>query len=106
MTPDEAERAVQYLVDTAFPYAAAKARQTKATAMLRHVKALAMKNSGEKAVSAQEAAAYASDEYKAAIEEEYQATLEAEKLKAGREAARIRVDFWRSLEASRREAGV
>ena len=106
MTPEEAERAVQYLVDSAFPYAKAKARQTKAHAMLRHVKALAMKASGEMVVSAQERNAYASDEYKSAIDEEYEATLEFGKIQAAREAARVRVDFWRSLEASRREAGV
>ena len=102
MTPQAAENATQYLVDSAFTYAKAKARATKAEAMLRHVKALAMKASGESAVSAQEREAYASLQYLHAIEELFAATEEAEKLKA----ARVRVDFWRSLEASRREAGV
>lgn len=101
---EEAEKATQYLVDTAFTYGAARARMAKADAMLRHVKAIAMKVSGESAVSAQEREAYASDAYAAAIEEVFQATLEAEKLKAAREAACVRVDLWRSFNANMRQA--
>lgn len=102
MTEDEADRARQYLVDTAYPYAQAKARSTKADAMLRHIKAIAMKISGETSVSAQEREAYASDQYKAAIDELEASTLETEKLRAGREAASITIDFWRSVNANRR----
>lgn len=104
MDQKDAERATQYLVDTAFPYGEARARAAKADAMLRHVKALAMRASVEDAASKQERDAYASDEYKAAIQELYDATLEAEKLKAAREAAVVRVDFWRSVSARQRGA--
>ena len=104
MTEEDAERATQYLVDTAFPYGLARARVAKADAMLRHVKAIAMRSSGEDAASKQERDAYASDEYKAAIDELFDATLEAEKMRAAREAAVIRVDFWRSVNARQRGA--
>jgi hypothetical protein len=104
MNQHDAERATQYLVDTAFPYAEAKARAVKADAMLRHVKALAMKASGENTAAAQEREAYASDEYRAAIETLFQATLDAEKLRAARDAAVIRVDFWRSVNKQQRGA--
>lgn len=98
----EAQKASQYLVDSAFPYGDAQARKTKAEAMLRHVKALVMKSCGESTVSAQEREAYASAEYLAAIETLFEETKEAERIKASREAARIKVDFWRTAEASNR----
>lgn len=104
MTFEDAEKAQQYLVDTAYPYGEARGRVAKAEAMLRHVKALAMKASGENAVSAQEREAYASPQYLSAIDELFQATVEAEKLRAAREAAGIRVDLWRSFNANMRGA--
>lgn len=104
MTFEEAENAHQYLVDSAYPYGNARAEMVKAEAMLRHVKALVMKACGESAVSAQEREAYASDEYKAAIDALFEATRTAEKMKASREAARIRVDLWRSYNANLRGA--
>lgn len=103
MNEQDAERATQYLVDTAFPYGEARARAAKADAMLRHIKAIAMKLSGETSVAAQEREAYASAEYKAAIDELSDATLEAEKIKAAREAAVVRVDYWRSLNKALKE---
>lgn len=98
----EAQKATQYLVDSAFPYGDAQARKAKAEAMLRHVKAVAMKASGETTVSAQEREAYASAQYLSAIETLFEETKEAERIKASREAARIKVDFWRTTEASNR----
>lgn len=104
MTEEDAEKATQYLVESAYPFGEAQARETKATAMLRHVKALAMKNSGETAIGAQEREAYASQAYLNAIDELELATLESRKLRAAREAAEVRVDFWRSVNARARGA--
>jgi tRNA A37 methylthiotransferase MiaB len=104
MDESDADKASQYLVDTALPYGRARARVAKAEAMLRHIKALAMKASGENAVSAQEREAYASDTYRLAIDELFDATTEAEQMKAAREAAVVRVDFWRSVNARQRGA--
>lgn len=99
---EAAQRATQHLVDTAYPYGDAQAEKAKAEAMLRHIKALAMKASGETAVSAQEREAYASDQYLAGIEAMFEATKKAERLKASRESAKNTVDFWRTVEASNR----
>jgi hypothetical protein len=104
MTEDDAEKATQYLVDTAYPYGKARARVALAEASLRRVKSLAMKASGETAVSAQEREAYASDQYQAALDELFIATTEAEMMRAAREAAVVRVDFWRSVNARQRGA--
>ena len=96
------DKARQYLVDTAYPYGRARARVAKAEAMLRHIKALAMKASDEKTAAGQEREAYASKAYADAIDEVFEATAEAERLKAAREAASVSVDFWRSVNANKR----
>lgn len=104
MTEEDAERATQYLVDTAYKYGEAKANAEKSQLMLKHIKALAMKASPEGSAAAQEREAYASDEYVQGVEEVFRHVFEAEKLKAAREAASIRVDFWRSVNARQRGA--
>ena len=48
VTAEEAHRAVQYLVDSAAEFAAARADQGRCENMLRVVKSLAMKASGER----------------------------------------------------------
>lgn len=104
MTQEEAEKATQFLVDSAYKHGEALANAKLATNKLRHVKALAMKASGEKSAAAQEREAYASDQYIAALEKEFVCTLEAEKSKAAREAAVVKVDMWRSISARQRGA--
>lgn len=104
MTQEEAEKATQFLVESAYPHGQSVALARLASNKLRHVKALAMKASGEKSAAAQEREAYASQEYRDALEEEFEATLEAEKSKAAREAAQVKVDLWRSISARQRGA--
>lgn len=104
MTFEEAEKAQQYLVDSAFPYGNARAEATLAENRLRRVKALAMKASGQNSVSAQEREAYASDAYEKALGELFETTRKVEEIKAAREAARVRVDLWRSYNANMRGA--
>lgn len=104
MTFEDAEAAQQYLVDTAFPYGNARAEMVKCEAMLRHVKSLAMKASGERTVSAQEREAYASQQYLDAIDKLFEATREAERIKAAREAAMERIGLWRSYNKNLRDA--
>jgi hypothetical protein len=101
---ERAERAVQFLTDSAHEYGEAKALTVKTEAMLRHVKALAMKASDEKTASGQEREAYASDTYRLAIEALFEATRTAEALKAKREAAVARIDYWRSVNSNQRAA--
>lgn len=104
MTYEDAERATQFLVDTAYPYGDARARVARAEAMLRHVKALAMKASGENSAAAQEREAYASPQYLAAVEEVFEAVKAEARIKAAREAAAIKVEVWRSVNARQRGA--
>ena len=100
----KAEQATQYLIDSARDIAAAKADLVKHENMLRVVKAIAMKHSGETAVSAQEREAYASDQYKRAVQDLTQATEQHELLRTKREAAKMQIEFWRSLNANQRDA--
>lgn len=101
---ERAEKAVEYLIDSARKIGEAKASAVQAEAMLRHVKALAMTASEEKATSAQEREAYASKQYLDAIHDLWICTKAHETLRAEREAAQATIEFWRSAEASRRGA--
>ena len=102
--PEEARKAVDFLIDSAAEYAAARADQARTENMLRVVKSLAMKASGEKSAAAQEREAYASTEYRDAITELFEATKQAEKLRALREAARMKIEAWRSFNSNLRSA--
>jgi hypothetical protein len=99
-----AEAAVQFLVDSAADLGAAKASVIRGEAMLRHIKALAMKASDERSAAAQEREAYASKEYSAAIDGLFEATKQAETMKAKREAAIATIDLWRSINTNQRAA--
>lgn len=104
ITPEEARKAVDYLINSAAEYAAARADQQRADNMLRVVKSFAMKASSETSVAAQEREAYASEAYATALAELFEATKEAEKLRALREAAMAKIEFWRSWNATHRGA--
>lgn len=101
---DKASRATQYLVDSAAEIAAARANLTKAENMLRVVKSMAMRISNAKSSAAQETEAYASPQYLTAINELVAATQAYEELRALREAAKMRIEYWRSLNANQRSA--
>lgn len=103
-TQQKAERATQYLIDSAAEIAAAKADLVRAENMLRVVKALEMKHSDEKSAAAQEREAYASDKYRAAIDDLAEAAGDYEKLRTLREAAKAQIEYWRSLNANQRAA--
>jgi hypothetical protein len=68
---------------------------------LKRVKAQVMKTFGDLPVTAQEREAYASEAYAAAMEEEAKAAAALEEIKAARAHARLTIDVWRALEASR-----
>ena len=106
ITDDEVQSALDYLRDSAARMGLAAANQAKASAMLRHTKALAMKASDENAISAQERDAYASPQYKTAIENEFEAVKEFATLRATREAAAAKLDCWRSSSANNRAARI
>lgn len=101
---DRASKAVEFLLDSAAEIAAAKAELTKREHMLKVVKAMAMRQSGEKSAAAQEAEAIASPGYQTAIAELCRAEEEYQRLRALREAAEARIEYWRSLNANQRAA--
>ena len=99
-----AANATEYLVQSAAEIAAAKADMERAHHMLRVTKSLVMKMHDGKPISAQERDAYASDEYQEAVNNLFDATRDYELLRAKREAAKMRIEFWRSLNATHRQA--
>lgn len=103
ITAEEARRAVDFLIDSAAEYAAAVADREKAEHMLKVTKALVMKQ-GDGPVSAQERDAVASAPYGEALATLFDAVRDMEKLKALRQAASTKIEFWRSYEATHRQA--
>lgn len=98
----EPHKAVDYLLANAAKFAKAKAERTYIENFLRSKKSLLMAETDAKTVSEREAYAYSHHEYiellgglKAAVEVE-------EHLKWHLEAARLRVDVWRTEQASNR----
>lgn len=104
ITDQEARRAVEFLVHSAAEIAQAKADADRAEKMLKHIKAMAMKDSGESSAAAQLREAEASAAYVQGIAACYEATKHAEMLKAQREAANIKIEAWRSVKADQRAA--
>ncbi len=104
MTPERASKAVQYLIDTAAEYGAARADAGRADDMLRVIKALIMAQSNEKTAAAQEREAYASDKYREAIDTKFAAVRDSETLRAKRDAAVQTIEAWRSMNANQRAA--
>ena len=102
--PIKASKAVQYLIDSAAEYGAARADAQKADDMLRVIKALVMAQSNHKTAAAQEREAYASEAYRNAIDEKFEAVKAAETLRARREAAIQTIEAWRSMNANQRAA--
>jgi len=99
-----AAKAVQFLVESAAEYGAARADAARADDMLRVVKALVMAQSNQKAVTAQEREAYSSEQYQAAIDTKFEAVKAMETLRARREGAIQTIEAWRSLNANQRAA--
>lgn len=99
-----ASRATEYLIESAAEIASARAQLTKSENMLRVVKSMAMRMSNQKSVAAQETEAYASPQYLQAVNDLTAATQAYEELRAKREAAKMRIEYWRSLNANQRSA--
>lgn len=99
-----AAKAVEYLVETAAEIAAAKAELTKREHMLKVVKAMVMRQSNAKSAAAQEVEALSSPAYLTALNELEAAERAFQELRAMREAAVARIDFWRSMNANQRAA--
>lgn len=101
---ERCRKAVEYLIDSAAEYGSATAEAVRAETMLKAVKALAMKDSGESAVSAQEREAYASNAYAMQAERLFEAVKARESIRAKRDAERMVIEVWRSEQANARGA--
>lgn len=96
------EKALEFLRDSAGEYGQARGYAVYCDAQLRRVKALEMM-SKDGGVGEREAAAYASDAYRTAIEALRDATATAETIRAKRDAAEFTIEVWRSQSSARKQ---
>lgn len=105
-TEQDAEKAVQWLIENAAAGAALRADRWRAEEMLKPTKALIMSQHADKAVNAQEREALSDPRYLEAIASATKA-IEADELHRARvKAAEMKVDVWRSMQANLRSARV
>lgn len=107
VTDEQAEAAVDYLRDTAKDYGKACGRLAYLEGNLRRVKALMMVESQRAGgtIADREAAAYASEAYREALEQLENATADKETIRAYRDAAEAKFEMWRSVNSNKR-AGI
>lgn len=101
-------KAVDFIISNSGKYAQAKANRIYLEEFLRSKKSLLMKSAlvrGYEAVNAQEREAYADKEYIELLVGIKEATEEEEQLRWLMEAAKMRVDIWRSEQANQRLQG-
>lgn len=96
------EKALDWLRDSAKQIGAAKADTIRCSHLLKHTKALMMKQFNDLPVAAQQREAEASDAFRKALEADAIAAGEYETLKSLREAAAMRIEAWRSASANYR----
>jgi hypothetical protein len=94
--------AIEYIYKNAPKYGAAKGKVAELDAYRHSLKAIMMSRSTESTIGGQEKAAYASAEYQNLCKAIGEATEAAETLKWRLEAARMKFEAYRTLEASNR----
>ncbi len=99
---ERVENAVLYLRDTARDYGKARGRASYMEANLRRVKSLEMISKAG-GVGEREAAAYASEAYRDAMEQMDNAVADMETIRALREAATYTIEVWRSQNSARKQ---
>jgi hypothetical protein len=95
-------KCIDFILENAGKYAAAKGKLAQLETFKSSLKALMMQKSGEQTIGAQEREAYACAEYQNLCKAIGAATEDAEKLKWELEAARLRHATWQTLEVSNR----
>ena len=100
--PIDPNKAVDFLLANAGKYARAKAERVHIEEYRKSKKALLMAECTEKAVNAREQYAYSHPEYIALLEGLKAAVEVEEQLRWAQIAAQLRVEIWRSQEASNR----
>ena len=102
MKQTDPNKAVDYILANASKFAQAKANRVFIEGFLKSKKALLMSQSKAEAANAREQDAYSSPEYVELLQGLKEAVETEEKLKWELVAAQLRVDVWRSEEASNR----
>ena len=102
ITDDEIEKAVDYLRDNATVAAQARANRVYMEEYRKSVKAQLMQHKTLDSIGAQERYAYAHPEYLAHLEALKAAVFEDEKHRFLLEAAKAKLDAWRTQEATGR----
>jgi hypothetical protein len=103
-----AHKAVDYIIEHRVKFAQAKADRVYLEEFRKSKKALLMKDAlanGIEAVNAQEREAYSHPEYQQLLKDLQTAIEVEEDIKWMMEAARMRVDIWRTEEATARAEG-
>ena len=102
ISEEEIEKAVHWLAKSAPDIAKAKAEMIYADEYRKSLKAILMSQSDETANNAKETWAYAHSDYLAHLENIKLTVLNFEKLRAQREAATMKIEAWRSMNANYR----
>ena len=95
--------AIDFIFKTAPEYAKAKGQLAELETFKSSLKAIKMAQTDEQSLGAQEREAYRSQEYQDLCSSIGNATEQVELLKWQLEAARMRVDIWRTEQASNRQ---
>jgi hypothetical protein len=98
----EIESAVHWLASSAPSIAQARAEMIFADEYRKSLKAILMSESNEGANNAKEMWAYAHPKYVEHLQEIKRTVLNYEKLRAQREAATMKIEAWRSMNANYR----
>lgn len=96
------ERAVYWLAQNAEAIGQARAEMVFADEYRKSLRAMLMTESNETAVNAREQFAYAHPKYVAHLNEIKRTVLNYEKMRAMREAAMMKIEAWRSMNANYR----
>jgi hypothetical protein len=105
MTDKDPNDAVDFIFKVAPSYAKAKAERIQCQEFRKSLKALIMARHLDKALGAQEREAYSSEEYQMHLKALQIAVEQEALLEWQLEAARMRVDIWRTRSANERLEG-
>jgi hypothetical protein len=102
MSERDPEKAADFIIKSAKPYAQAKANRMYLEEYRKTKKALLMNASDGKTVSDRESYAYAHPEYEEVLNKFKDAILEEEALRVLIKGAELTIEIWRSKNASNR----
>lgn len=105
-TEQDAEKAVQWMIENAAAIARARKERWRAEEMLKPTKALLMAQHADKPVNAQEREALSAPRYQEAIDRAAEAVEQDELFRALSKATEMKVDVWRSMQANLRATRV